>query len=322
MKGRRVTSVHVAATAGVSQSAVSRAFREGASISPELRERVHAAARRLGYTPNAFASGLLTRSSGLIGVIMGDVANPVQAALLAALLPLLAGRGRPPLLASAGDAPGLRQALDLLERYRPDGVLVCAPTLPPAIGARLARDGVPVVLVNRYPRRPGPAVARTDNLGGGAEIARHLRAGGARRVAVVAGPEDAPASRDRVAGFASVLRPVAVAHGDYTEAGGAAALATLLLHGPEAVFCANDLMALGALDAAPAGLAVAGFDGIPAAALPRYALTTMEQDMGALAAAAVELLDRPGEQRLIPARLAVRRSSSLTTYAKAGSLAR
>jgi len=306
MKRRQITSLHVAAAAGVSQSAVSRAFRDGASISAELRARVHAAARRLGYTPNAFASGLLTRSSGLVGLVMGDVANPVQAALLAALLPRLAAARRPPLLASAADAPGLRAALEALERYRPDGVLICAPTLPPALGARLARDGVPLVLVNRYPLRPGPAVARTDNLAGGAEMARHLRSRGLRRVAVIGGPAEAPASRDRLAGFASVLRPIATAAGDYGLASGAAALRALLRHAPDAVFCANDLMALGAMDAAPAGLPVFGFDGIAAGALARYRLTTMAQDTEALAEAALALLDRPGEQRLIPARLLVR----------------
>ena len=307
MKRRDVTSLHVAAAAGVSQSAVSRAFRDGASISAQLRERVHAVARRLGYTPNAFASGLLTRSSGLVGLVMGDVANPVQAALLAALLPRLAAAGRPPLLASATDAPSLRLALDKLERYRPDAVLICAPTLPPALGARLARDGVPLVLVNRYPLRPGPAVARTDNLAGGAEMARHLRAAGLRRVAVIGGPADAPASRDRLAGFAAVLRPVAAEVGNYGLASGAAALRGLLHHAPDAVFCANDLMALGAMDAAPAGLPVFGFDGIPDGALARYRLTTMAQDADGLAEAALALLDRPGEQRLIPARLVVRR---------------
>jgi DNA-binding LacI/PurR family transcriptional regulator len=307
MKRRHVTSLHVAAAAGVSQSAVSRAFRDGASISGELRERVHAAARRLGYTPNAFASGLLTRSSGLVGVVMGDVANPVQAALLAALLPRLAAAGRPPLLASAADAPGLRAALDQLERYRPDAVLICAPTLPPALGARLARDGVPLVLVNRYPQRPGPAVARTDNLAGGAEMARHLLGRGLRRVAVIGGPAEAPASRDRLAGFASVLPPIATTTGDYSQASGAAAIRRLLRRAPQAVFCANDLMALGAMDAAPANLPFFGFDGIPAGALARYRLTTMAQDADALAEAALALLDRPGEQRLIPARLVVRR---------------
>lgn len=306
MKRRHVTSLHVAAAAGVSQSAVSRAFRDGASISADLRERVLAAARRLGYTPNAFATGLLTRSSGLVGLVMGDIANPVQAALLAALLPRLAAAGRPPLLASATDAPSLRSALDELERYRPDAVLVCAPTLPPALGARLARDGVPLVLVNRYPRRPGPAVARTDNWAGGAEMARYLRARGLRRIAVIGGPPDAPASRDRLAGFATVLRPIAAAAGDYSLASGAAALPGLLHHAPDAVFCANDLMALGAMDAAPASLPVFGFDGIPEGALARYRLTTMAQDSVALADAALALLDRPGEQRLIPARLVAR----------------
>ncbi|MCA3419082.1 MAG: LacI family DNA-binding transcriptional regulator [Roseomonas sp.] len=306
MKRRNVTSLHVAAAAGVSQSAVSRAFRDGASISADMRERVHAAARRLGYTPNAFASGLLTRSSGLVGLVMGDVSNPVQSALLAALLPRLAAAGRPPLLASAADAAGLRRALDRLERYRPDAVLICAPTLPPALGARLARDGVPLVLVNRYPLRPGPAVARTDNLAGGAEMARHLQSRGLRRVAVIGGPAEAPASRERLAGFASVLRPVAAATGDYSLASGALALRRLLRHAPDAVFCANDLMALGAMDAAPAGLPVFGFDGIPEGALAKYRLTTMAQDIEGLAEAALSLLDQPGEQRLVPARLLVR----------------
>ena len=97
-------------------------------------------------------------------------------------------------------------------------------------------------------------------------------------------------------------------HGDCLEglASGAACLRVLLHHAPEAVFCANDLMALGAMDAAPTGLPVFGFDGIPDGALARYRLTTMAQDADGLAEAALALLDRPGEQRLIPARLMVR----------------
>lgn len=332
---RQVTSLDVAREAGVSQSAVSRAFRPGASISPDLRLRVVEAAERLGYTPNAFARGLHTRATGLIGVVMESLANPVQAALLQALLGALASSGRRPLLANAADHAALEAALAGMEAYRPDGVIVCAPTLPPRIGARLHEDRVPVVLLNRYRgrgRHGRPACVRCDNRTGAAELARHLLGAGHRRIAILHGPPGAPAAADRADAFRIALAeaglaPAAEARGGYAYADGARGAAALLQGRrgrPTALFCVNDLSALGALDAArqlglsvPGDLSVTGFDGIPAAGFAAYHLTTMEQDMPAMARRAVDLIaarlaepELPAETVLVPPHLVIRGSTT------------
>jgi DNA-binding LacI/PurR family transcriptional regulator len=335
MSRRLITSLDVARAAGVSQSAVSRAFREGASISPGLRQRVAEAAKRLGYTPNAFARGLNTRETGLIGVVMESLVNPVQSALLDALLAALEGTGWRPLLTGAADHASLVAALAGMEAYRPEGVIVCAPTLPPALGARLHEDRVPVVVLNRYPgrgRRGRPACVRCDNRAGAAALARHLLGLGHRRIAILRGPPGAPAAEDRVDAFRAALAeagvaPAAEVAGGYAYADGAGAAEALIQGGgplPSAVFCANDLSALGAMDAArrlglsvPGDLAVTGFDGIPAAGFAAYGLTTAEQDMPAMAQRAIGLVaariaapELPAETVLVPPRLVIRASTA------------
>lgn len=335
MSRRNVTSNDVARAAGVSQSAVSRAFRTDAPISAGMRQHIRAVAARLGYTPNAFARGLLTGESGLIGVVVETLANPVQAALLQAVLEALAGSGRRPLLAPADDATSLPAALASLEAYRPDAVLLCAPTLPPELNARLREDGVPVVLVNRYPhpgqRPPGPACVRCDNREGAAEMARHLLQLGRRRIALLIGPPRAPAARDRVEAFRAVLtserlQPIAEVMASYSYDDGLRAARELFGASgprPDAVFCTNDLIALAAWDAAreagvdvPGDVAITGFDGITQTEWAGYGLTTMVQDLPRMAEIAVELMAArivdpglEGETVLVPPVLRTRRST-------------
>jgi LacI family transcriptional regulator len=335
MSRRHVTSHDVARRAGVSQSAVSRAFRPGAPVSDALRERVVRAAAELGYTPNAFARGLLHRRTGLIGLAVEDASRPLQSALLDRVLTGLEGLGLAPVLVAARDAAALTSGLARVERYRPDAILVCGPTLPPALGTRLREDGVPVVLLNRYPAEAGTtAVARTDNRAGGEAMARHLLSLGHRRFAVIGGPPGAPAARDRAAGFAAALRGEGLDRppsrpGGYTPEGGAAAAAALvaLRPRPTALFCCNDAMALGALSAlraaglrVPEDVSVAGFDGIAAGPWSAPPLTTMEQDLPALVAAALDLLlprladpDLPPDTRLVPPALRERGSAAALT---------
>jgi LacI family transcriptional regulator len=335
MSRRHVTSHDVARSAGVSQSVVSRAFRPGAPISEALRERVLQAAGELGYTPNAFARGLLRRRTGLIGLAVEDTSHPLQAALLDRVLAGLEGQGLAPVLVAARDAAALSAGLARVEAYRPDAILVCGPTLPPALGTRLREDGIPVVLLNRYPAEPGTtAVALTGNHGGGEVMARHLLALGHRNFAVIGGPPGAPAASDRAAGFAAALRREGLGDppsrpGDYSPEGGATAMASLISARPRptAVFCCNDLMALGALSAlraaglrVPEDISVAGFDGIASGTWSTPPLTTMEQDLPALATAALELLiarlsdpDLPPEARLIAPQLVVRASTAALT---------
>jgi DNA-binding LacI/PurR family transcriptional regulator len=335
MSRRHVTSHNVARRAGVSQSVVSRAFRPGAPISEALREKVLRAADELGYTPNAFARGLLHRRTGLVGLAVEDASHPLQAVLLDRLLTGLESLSLAPILVAAHDAAALSAGLARVEAYRPDGILVCGPTLPPALGTRLREDGVPVVLLNRYPAEPGTtAVALTDNRAGGEAMACHLLALGHRHVAIIGGPPGAPAAADRAAGFGAAVRRAGLGSppehpGHYSPEGGAAAAAALILLRPRptALLCCNDLMALGALSAlraaglrVPEDVSVAGFDGIAAGAWSAPPLTTMQQDLPALVVAALDLLvarladpDLPPETRLVAPLLRERGSTAALT---------
>jgi DNA-binding LacI/PurR family transcriptional regulator len=329
-----VTSAEVARVAGVSRSAVSRAFTPGASVAPETRQRVLDAAATLGYRPNAIARSLNTRRSGIIGLLVTEVANPFYALLLEALGRALQARGLVPLLFVAPAADATDELLPRLLSYQVDGVVVASATLASHSAARCAAARTPVVLLDRRAGRgAGPqGVVGSDNAGGGQLVAEFFADAGHRRTAFLAGLEDTSTSQERERGFRRGLArrgldPPLRAVGGFTYAGGRAAARALLAgpHRPEAVFCANDEMALGLMDTArrdfglriPQDLSVVGFDDTPWAALDAYALTTVAQDVPGLAEAAVaavlalaERPDRPVRRR-VGCRLIKRASARL-----------
>lgn len=338
---RWVTSADVAREAGVSRAAVSRAFTPGASVAPETRRRILAAAAAVGYRPNAIARSLNTRRSGIVGVVITEIANPFYARLLEALGSALQARGLLPLVAVAPDPGATDELLAHLLSYQVDGVVVASAMLSSHIAARCAAARTPVVLVDRRAGEHGAhaAVVGADNVGGGRMVAALLAASGHRRPAFLAGIEATSTSRERERGFVAGLAAhglvlAARATGGFSYAGGRAAARRLLARPdrPDAVFCANDEMALGVMDAArtelglgiPEDLSVVGFDDTPPAGLAAYGLTTVAQDVARLAAAAVAALqDRPGARRgparaRIPCRLVLRRSARLPGGAAAG----
>lgn len=300
-----VTAHDVARRAGVSRSAVSRCFTIGASIAPATRTRILAAAEALGYRPNALARSLITRRSGLIAVVLGQLDNPFYADLLARLAGALQAEGYRLLLffASPQDAPD--PLVGQILPYQVDGIVLAATTLTSGLADACAAAGIPVVLVNRTTDRTAVASVTSANRDGGRLAARFLLAAGHRRCAYVAGAAGASTNRDRALGFAEVLHeaglgPPVQAEGHYTHAGASAAARTLLgsPEPPEAVFCANDHMAIAVLDIArrefglriPDDLSVVGFDDAPQARWGAYALTTVEQPVDAMVAAAVALM--------------------------------
>ncbi|MFZ4532634.1 MAG: LacI family DNA-binding transcriptional regulator [Alsobacter sp.] len=300
-----VTALDVARRADVSRSAVSRCFTAGASIAPDTRARILAAADALGYRPNALARSLITRRSGLIAVVLGQLDNPFYADLLARLAAALQTEGYRLLLffASPQDAPD--PLVGQILPYQVDGIVLAATSLTSGLADACAGAGIPVVLVNRTTDRPAVASVTSANREGGRLAARFLLAAGHRRMAYVAGAAGASTNRDRALGFTEVLQetglgPPLQAEGHYSHAGAAAAARTLLAspEPPEAVFCANDHMAVAVLDTArrefglrvPVDLSVVGFDDAPQARWGSYALTTVEQPVGSMVAAAVSLL--------------------------------
>ncbi|PZW41382.1 DNA-binding LacI/PurR family transcriptional regulator [Humitalea rosea] len=331
---RPVTAQDVARLAGVSQSAVSRCFTPGASAAPQMRERVEAAARSLGYRPNLIARSLITRRSRIIGVALGYLHNQFYPAVLEALSEALQAIGYQVLLFTApqeGDADP--RIADIL-RYQVDGLVLASASLSSRLAAECRASGVPVVLFNRTTAGDdGTESVSGDNEAGAAMIAAFLVAGGHRRLAYVAGLENSSTNRDRQRGFCAALAahglapPRIVAGGyDHTQAQRAAALLFASGDPPDAVFCANDHMALAVMDAArhshglrvPDDVSIIGFDDTAPASWPSFSLTSFSQPVAEMVAATVGLLvarladpDAPARQLVLPGALVVRGSARL-----------
>ena len=308
-----VTSIEVARLAAVSQSAVSRSFTPGASVSATTRARVLDAARKLGYRPNAIASTLSSRRSRMIAVVMSNLQNQFYPVVLEALSQRLQKDGYHVLLfiTETEDADVL--LMELL-RYQVDGIVMASTHLSSGLAQQIADARIPVVMFNRSTRagstRAGSiSTVSSDNLGGGRAVAHFLADGGHRRVAYLAGAEDSSTNQDRELGLRDGLaerglRTVARAAGDYQFE--RAAQATLELFGslvssrdrPDALFVASDHMAFAAIDTlrgalglrVPEDVSVVGFDNVPHAAWGAYQLTTVAQATVPMIEATVQML--------------------------------
>ncbi len=328
--GRRVTIHDVAARAGVSQPTASLVLSNHprARVAPATRQRVLDAAAELGYKPNVVAKSLASRRSFALGVIVPDVRNPFVADVITGAERVAADAGYAVLLCDQS-ARSVRQHLDVLRARQIDGVLldaVGASTLPDE-----ALAGVNVVLIDE-PSERWPGIA-TDAVMAGRLAAEHLLDLGHTEMAFIGPASDVHAFRMRERGFVVRLREAGIAlrsarlrRAPATVTGGRDAMRLLLANGPRptAVFCANDLMAIGALKQAltaglslPADLSVVGCDDIELARYVTPELTTISVPARELGARAARLLlqlieqstQRVSASRLLPVRLVTRGSS-------------
>lgn len=305
-----VTSHDVARVAGVSQPTVSRALRDHPDISVATRQRVKAAAAQLHYVPSQLGRSLSTRTTRRIGIVAAELTNPFYPALLAPLHEALGRAGYSAILVTgaAAESPEVAALVD----GSVDGVVLTASTLDSALPDVLRRHGLPVVLLNRETDSSASGSrfdsCVPDNAGGAALVADLVTGLGHRRIGVISGPTTISTSRDRLAAFAAgvaaagvPLDPDLIRSGPYAPEAGAAALIELLAGSrpPTAVFCANDVLALGALNAArrrgvivPDRLTLVGFDDIPLAGWDVLDLTTVRVELASMADAAVRLLLR------------------------------
>ena len=302
----RVSSVDVARRAGVSQSAVSRVFTPGASVSAGMAGKVRRAAAELGYRPNVLARSLITGRSRIIGLVVAYLDNYFYPDALERLSTALQARGYHVLVFMASQTAGnIDAVLDEILDYQVDGIILASVALSSDLAMRCQRAGVPVVLFNRGQDIPGIAAVTADNHRGGREIARFLVAGGHRRIAHVAGWEGASTQRDREAGLREGLSQAgqalaARAVGDFRldQAREAARALFDRPDPPDAVFVANDHMAFAVMDVVrfdlgldvPGDVSVVGFDDVPIAAWPAYDLTTWRQPAARMVAATVTAL--------------------------------
>ncbi len=295
-RANRVTSYDVARLAGVSQPTVSRAFKPGASIAKEKRDRVMVAAKQLRYVPNLLASNLTTARTNTISVIIGDMNNPFYAESLMAFIAQLQERDRRIFVFSVPQGGDPDDALLQALRYQSDGIVVTSAHLSSEIIALGETLEVPIVMFNRtIDGSPLPSV-HCDNRAGAQLLADRMVGAGARSFLVVRGDPQGSTSRRRVEGFCTALdshgiprRQIDEIDGGSTHGKAYAAISDYFgVHGgawPDAIFAANDIMAIGCADAVrhrfgraiPDDVMLAGFDGIREGQHGSYRLTTMRQ---------------------------------------------
>lgn len=301
-----VTIKDVAREAGVSVATVSRAINGQGAVAPAVRERVLAVAQRLDYAPHQAARALSSRRTRTVGVVLPDLHGEFFSELIRGIGQEARVHGLHLLLSSDhGDADGQGVALRAM-RGRVDGVLVMAPTDAGlrSLSGQLA-PGLPAVLINAVDPDGRWTSVGVDGYGGARAMVRHLVGAGHRDIAFVAGPPDNHDARERLRGYRDELAAALpasrgrVVPGGFDEASGAAAAATLLASGalPDAVFAANDAMAIGCLRAlvqagirVPDDVALVGFDDIPLSSHVHPPLTTMRVDIAALGATALRVL--------------------------------
>jgi DNA-binding LacI/PurR family transcriptional regulator len=327
----RPTLDAVAARAGVSKSTVSRVINDVSTVAPRIRDVVLEAVRELGYVPNAAARNLVTRRSDAVALVVSDPPkglvsdDPMFSAVVRTASRELEAAGKQVVLMLAGS----EESRERVERYiaagHIDGVMLVSMHGADPLPALLARRGVPMVSFGKS--AAAVPYVENDNVGGAVLAARHLLQLERRRIATITGPMDMTASQDRLAGYRGIVREAGrraiVALGDFTRVSGAAAMRELLDDDPQldAVFAANDLMAIGALHAlreagrrVPDDVAVVGFDDIEAALYTAPPLTTVRSPMDAQALATVRLLlglfeDGPKESVIMPNELVIRESA-------------
>ncbi|EYS84924.1 transcriptional regulator [Cupriavidus sp. SK-4] len=325
----RVAAKDLATRLGVATSTISRAFDKRSRISDEMRRRIIAMADEVGYRPNAIARSLNQRRSGIVALVMGGLANPFYAEALEAFSSQLQRAGRQLLLFVASEGSDADDLMPQLLQYQVDAIVVTAARLSSRMSELCERQGVPVVFMNRRVDDPTVWSVCCDNERTGAAVAGHLVANGRRACAFVSGDPSVSTTSDRLRGFERGLaahgqRLAACVRGGYTYEGARAAAADLFAARKprvDAVFCANDVMALGVLGylrtntslRVPQDVAVVGFDDIKAAAYPENGLTTVRQPVSEMIDRVVRLLDEGRPQgpasealREIPGRLIVR----------------
>ena len=305
MPQAKITSADVATLAGVSRSAVSRVFTPGASASQSTVEKVRKAAAELGYRPNVLARAMVSGKSNMIGLVVAYLDNQFYPEALEKLSNALQAEGYHVLIFMASQKAGnLETVVEEILDYQVDGIIAASVDLSSDLTERCHAAGVPMVHFNRYQDIPHVSAVTSDNRAGGRKIADFLLAGGHKKIGYIAGWEGASTQRDREAGFLEGLKAKGQSlHkrgvGNFLmEEASNAAKEMFASDAPDAVFVANDHMALAVMDtlrfelglSIPDDVSVVGFDDVPAAAWPTYSLTTVRQSADEMVADTVEIL--------------------------------
>jgi DNA-binding LacI/PurR family transcriptional regulator len=332
-----VTSVDVARLAQVSQSAVSRTFTPGASVSDATRQKVMAAAHKLGYRPNAHARSLITGRSRIIGLVLSHFENLFNAVAMEQLARRLQRDGYH-ILMFVTDMHDADELIGEVLQYNVDGIVLADTTLSSTLAGLCADADIPVVLFNRVMSSSvGSAVSsvRSDNVEGGRLVAAHFAAQGRQKIAYIAGHEESSTNSERERGFREELsrhgqRIYARAVGNYNQTEARRATHELFSptgERPDAVFVASDFMAFAVMDVLrhelglriPEDVSVVGFDDVPQAQWQSYQMSSVRQSVPEMVEAAVGLLHaylrdseepQPAKDEVVPVELILRASSA------------
>lgn len=302
---KRATSYDVAELAGVSQSAVSRVFQDGASASKTMRDRVLAAADKLGYRPNAIARGLITQQSNMVAVVISKMTNLYYPEVLVQLTQRFSERGVRVLLFALEREGDAATVIEQMLQYRVDGILTAAMFTPQQLKT-IENAHIPVVFYNRTLKDQLVSSVRCDQEEGERWLVDELVNAGHKSFGIVAGPPDSVVGIERKIGALEELAQkgivdVTTVSGDFGYDTGRQCFAQLVQqHGspPDAVIAANDVMAIGCIDEArenfglnvPGDISIVGFDGVGQARYAAYDVTTVRQPVQRMTESAASML--------------------------------
>lgn len=325
----RVTINEVAKRAGVSISTVSRVLNGLDRVHPQTRARVLSVVDDLRYQPSALARGLAIQKSQTLGFVIPTLSDFFYLEIVRGVEQAAAQANYNLLVVSQLAAQDSRRYLQLFDQRRVDGMVLVGVSIPADELTRLTAQGFPVAVLQQAVGE-GAFTFLADNYGGAYDLAEHLLELGYRRIAYIAGSDHTPDNAERRRGLEAALAKrglplpdTLVVQGDYSRQSGYRAMQRLLALGPlpEAVFAANDQMAMEAILAirdhhlrVPEDIAVVGFDDISLAAYVAPPLTTVRQpayELGYQAACTVlEALEEPQVPRrmVLPTQLVVRQS--------------
>lgn len=326
--GRR-TIRDVARLAGVHPSTVSRALhRADLPLRDETRRRVRDAVERLEYRPSVLARGLRLQRTRTLGMLVPDITNPFFPPIIRGAEEAARERGYELVLCNTDDDPDRETAsLRVLRERQADGVLIATSRMADTTVSLVRRDRFPFVLVNRGSRSTADHSVEVDNETAARVVVAHLAALGHRLIAHIAGPLSTTTGAERASGYRAAMRESGLEDGicvveaaAYSQDAGRASAEALLARRPTAVFAANDLLAIGALQSlraaglrVPGDVSLVGVNDIPLAGLIDPPLTTMrvpQREMGEIAARMLiallegERVERP--QVMLAAELVVR----------------
>lgn len=296
----------IAKVANVSFSTVSRALADSPRVKPETRERIRKLAAEMGYTPSAAARSLVTQRTKAIGVVATTMTDVFQAEVVQAIEETAIGRDHSVILTQSGFASE-REMIEIqaLRERRVDGIILISVRAGGVYAAVLQGTGIPLVFINARQTDYGHSV-RVDSLGGSLAAVQHLLDLGHKRIAYITGPDEDWDNIERQAGYQQSLEsrgltvdPALIVKGDSRPERGIRAMQQLLSlrRPPTAVFCYNDVTALGAIRAVhsaglriPENVSIVGFDDIDLAPFFEPPLTTVAQPIKQLGEKAVEAI--------------------------------